>query len=147
MLLLAGALIASGAPCFAIDNPDAPDYIREFEARSGKFDEKLREQGRNTRDTTEAYAEYERFLEHELNRAYAALVKSVAAEPRKRLVQSQRRWIQYRDAEFSFIGENWTVERFGTSSAISRGAYRATIIKDRTVTLLHYLKNYRPQPR
>ena len=129
--------------CFAIDNPDVPDFVAEFEARSSRFEASLREQAGGTRETILAYAEYEKFLDQELNRAYTALTRRVAAEVRPKLVQSQRRWMQYRDAEFLFIAANWTVEMFGSSSAISRGGYRTTIIKDRTVTLLQYLKTYR----
>lgn len=142
-LLLLALWILLAPLCFAIDNPDAPDIVAEFEARCSKFESKLREQAGSAREIVLAYAEYERFLDQELNRAYTALTRRVAAETRPKLVQSQRRWTQHRDAEFLFIAANWTIERFGSSSAISRGGYRTTIIKDRTVTLLHYLKNYR----
>ena len=147
-LLLFALWFMSQVPlCFAIDNPDAPDLVAEFQARCSKFESKLREQTGSTREIIVAYAEYEKFLDQELNRAYTALVSRVAAESRPKLVQSQRRWMQYRDAEFLFIAANWTVETFGSSSAISRGGYRTTIIKDRTVTLLHYLKTYRQTGR
>jgi len=142
-IVLFALLFVSQAPLsLAIDNPDVPDFVAEFEARSSRFEARLREQAGGTRETILAYAEYEKFLDQELNRAYTALAKRVAAETRPKLAQSQRRWMEYRDAEFLFIAANWTVETFGTSSAISRGGYRTKIIKDRTVTLLHYLKTY-----
>lgn len=56
--------------------------------------------------------------------------------------QSQRQWRRYRDAEFRFIDRNWTQTQFGTSAALSRGAYRTAIVKERITELIQYLKNY-----
>ena len=143
-LLLCVGLIAHARIAGAVDNPDVPDYVAQFEARAQTYETRVTKEAQNEREIAQAYVEYERFLDQELNRAYSALARRVAAEPKKQLVQSQRRWVQFRDAEFSFIAYNWTRESFGTSSAISRGAYRTSIIKDRVRMLLHYLKNYGP---
>jgi GH24 family phage-related lysozyme (muramidase) len=58
--------------------------------------------------------------------------------------KSQRRVMQglVNRRNFEFIGTNWRTENFGSSAVISRGAYRTTLIKDRVILLLHYLKNY-----
>ena len=61
---------------------------------------------------------------------------------RKNLMDSQKRWLSFRDAEFLFVSHNWIVENFGTSSALSIGVSRIKIIRDRVIELLHYLKNY-----
>lgn len=135
-------LILSGSLCFAIDNPDAPDYVAEFEVRALKFETNVQNQGLNTSDTNRAYFEYEKFLDQELNQAYSALLKRVSSKSRKNLMDSQQRWLQFRDAEFLFIANNWTVVNFGTSSALSIDASRTKIIRDRVIELLHYLKNY-----
>ena len=135
-------LISHGSLCIAIDNPDAPDFVSEFQARCEKFEILINKQTQNEREVILAYKRYEQFLNQELNQAYLALTKKMGEAPRQNMVQSQRRWLQYRDAEFIFITSNWTVENFGTSSALSRGTYRTAIIKDRVVGLLHYLKNY-----
>ena len=129
-------------PCAAIDNPDAPDFVAEFEARALKFEINVQNQGGNVGATDRAYSDYEKFLEHELNRAYSALKQRVSVENKKNLVDSQKRWNQFRDAEFLFVVNNWTAQNFGSSYVISRGASRTKIIRDRTVELLHYLKNY-----
>jgi uncharacterized protein YecT (DUF1311 family) len=135
-------LVLHGSLCFAIDNPDAPDLVAEFEARAQKFETNVQIQGLNTSDTVRAYFEYEEFLDQELNQTYSALIKRISSASRKNLMDSQKRWLYFRDAEFLFVTNNWTVENFGSSYAISRGASRTKIIRDRVIELLHYLKNY-----
>jgi uncharacterized protein YecT (DUF1311 family) len=135
-------LVLPGSLCFAIDNPDAPDFVAEFEARALKFETDVQNQGLNTNDTVHAYVEYEAFLDQELNQTYSALIQRIGSQSRKSLMDSQKRWLQFRDAEFLFVANNWTVENFGTSSALSIGVSRTKIIRDRVIELLHYLKNY-----
>ena len=129
-------------PCFAIDNPDAPDFLAEFEARAQKFEINVQNQGGNTGDIHRAYSDYENFLDHELNQVYRALMKHLSDENKKNLVDSQKQWLRFRDIEFLFIDNNWTMQNFGSSYAISRGASRTKILRDRVITLLHYLKNF-----
>ena len=91
---------------------------------------------------TEAYAAYEQFLDDELNHAYAALATKLNLKRKPQLQRAQRAWLAFRDAEAAFIKDNWTMAQFGSSSPMSRGAYRAAIARDRTLGLLNYLKNY-----
>lgn len=140
--VLAAWLLARASLCVAIDNPDAPDLVTAFESRNEKFELLIREQAQNQAEIINAYAQYVDFLDQELNHAYAALIKQLNETNKQSLLRSQRLWIQFRDAEYGFIDNNWTVANFGSSSAISRSAYRATIIKNRVLELLHYLKNY-----
>jgi uncharacterized protein YecT (DUF1311 family) len=150
MVHLTRAIILSSLMClavdgplsFAIDNPDSPDIVAEFQARCEKFELRVQEQGEYSQDTGLAFSQYEKFLDQELNRAYVGLLQQTSGNPKQDLVRSQRRWLQFRDAEFQFIGSNWNVANFGTSSVVSRGAYRSTIVKERVLALLHYLKNY-----
>jgi uncharacterized protein YecT (DUF1311 family) len=135
-------LISHSSLCFALDNPDAPDFVSEFKARCEKFEILIYKQVQNEREAILAYGQYKQFLNQEINQACLGLTKRMGGAPRQNIVQSQRRWLQYRNAEFIFIDSNWMVENFGTSSAFSRGTYRTAIIKDRVVELLHYLKNY-----
>ncbi len=135
-------LMTHGALCVALDNPDAADLVSEFQARSEKYETVIYQQAQTERETVLAYRHYEQFLDQELNQAYSALMEKLKGAPKRALTVSQRHWIQYRDAEFMFIASNWTVANFGTSSALSKGAYRTTLIKDRVVGLLNYLKNY-----
>lgn len=128
--------------CFAIDNPEAPNYIADFEAKSKNFEINIHKKTGNDSEIVLAYKEYEKFLDEELNRTYAALMQRLKEPSKQNLIASQRRWLQYRDAEFLFISSNWTVENFGSSSTISRNGFRTTILRDRVIVLLYYLQNY-----
>ena len=141
-ILLSFIMIIVGTSSLAIDNPDAPDYVAEFRARSKAHESAIDLEARTTQDYVNAYAAYERFLDKELNSAYRSLVDRLDEKALQKLIQSQGNWLKYRDTEFEFIGTNWRTENFGSSSVISRGAYRTTLIKDRVILLLHYLKNY-----
>ena len=128
--------------CLAIDNPDGPNYVAEFQAKSKNFEMNIQKKARNDSEIVFAYKEYEKFLDEELNRTYAALMQRLKEPSKQNLLVSQRRWVQYRDAEFLFIASNWTVENFGSSASISRSGFRTTILRDRVVGLLYYLQNY-----
>ena len=140
--LFVSALLLLNSSCYAIDNPDAPDYIEEFKARAQVYETVIHEQAETTQDYIKAYDGYEVFLDDELNEAYKSLLKHLDNAQKLQLKQSQRNWIEYRDAEFEFITDNWNRQNFGSSAALSRGAYRTTIIKNRILVLLSYLMNY-----
>lgn len=129
-------------PAIAIDNPDAPDYIGEFNARSKSYIDAINNPNNGNRDYLIAYDNYANFLDAELNHAFKVLENKLGKSQKEELKLAQRQWIKFRDAEFKFINDNWTKENFGSSSGISRGTYRCTIIKDRVMQLLYYLKNY-----
>lgn len=141
-LLLAGFT----ASCQAIDNPDAPDYVADFKQRAQPFEVAIHQQAKTTQDSLKAYADYEQFLDKELNKAYKSVLEKLGAEQQTKIKESQRNWIKYRDSEFDLIAENWTTKNFGSSAVLSRGAYRTTIIRDRVTLLLNYLKNYSMKP-
>lgn len=132
----------TAVPSHAIDNPDAPDHIGEFRKRAQEYEVIINQRTKTTQDALKAYADYERFLDKELNQVYKALSTKLGADQISKLKQSQRDWLQYRDSEFDFISENWTNKNFGSSSVVSRGDYRTTIIRDRIILLMSYLKNY-----
>ena len=139
-------LMASCQWCYAIDNPDVPDLVAQFEARSKIYEINVFDKAGDGQQVARASGEYEKFLDHELNLAYQALIIRLNGTARQSLGVSQRFWLNYRDAEFLFISKNWTLENFGSSYVISIGAYRADIIKRRVIALLHYLKNYANTP-
>ncbi|MGY6277819.1 lysozyme inhibitor LprI family protein [Methylomonas sp. MgM2] len=131
--------------CFAIDNPDAPDWLADFEASSARFELAI-QQAQNQVEMNRAYTEYRNFLDLSLNEAYMRLKEQLDRTNKKDLTYSQRRWLKFRDAEFDFIDQNWTIANFGSSSVLSRNAYRSQVVKNRVVTLLQYLKNYPARP-
>jgi uncharacterized protein YecT (DUF1311 family) len=126
----------------AIDNPDAPDYLGEFETRTAPIELSIINNSQTTLDYVEGYKKLESSLDKELNSAYQQLMAKLELEQKEMLKKSQRQWITFRDKEFSFIGNNWSRQNFGSSSAISVGAYRTQLIRNRTRQLLTYLKNY-----
>lgn len=130
------------AAASGLDNPDAPDYVSDFLTQADTYEEKLMHGVYGTRDYVHAYAEYEHFLDQQLNQAYRLLMAHLDKNSQASFKQSQKKWLIYRDAEFDFIQLNWNKTNYGSSSAISQGAYRTTIIKNRVIALLHYLKNY-----
>ncbi|SES65769.1 Protein of unknown function [Nitrosomonas marina] len=141
LVLLGGFGCLSGA-ALALDNPDAPDYIAEFNSRAQTYERDIQQIAQTTQDYLTAYAAYEQFLDKELNQAYSQLMDQLSEEMQNALRASQRKWLGYRDAAFEFIALNWTTEHVGSASVISRGDYRTTIIRDRVMLLLHYLQNY-----
>ncbi|WP_163937834.1 lysozyme inhibitor LprI family protein [Paraferrimonas sp. SM1919] len=125
----------------AVDNPDAPDRIGDFEIRMTPYISKINN-AKSTLNTIETYYEYEKALDKELNTAYSFLIGKLKGESKIALRNSQRQWIKYRNEEFSFIEENWTRARSGSSFALSRGAYKTSFIKQRVIQLLSYSANY-----
>ena len=140
--LIAFALWFASVGSFAIDNPDAPDLLAQFQSRAQPFEARIGDAAGSVGKTVAAYADYERFLNFELTHSYVALQRQLNLAERAALTQSQARWLAYRDAEFRFIDRNWNVSRFGTSATLSRNGYRSAVTKERTMTLLMYLKNY-----
>lgn len=139
LCLALGVLAAT--PAWALDDPDAADFVAEFARRAQSFEDAVGEKAGSGAEST-ALADYERFLEAELNRAYVRLTGKLDAAPRRALLKSQRAWLRFRDAEFAFIADHWTPAQFGSSARLSRGVYRSTVTKDRILGLLNYLRNY-----
>lgn len=127
---------------FAIDNPDAPDLIAEFEAREKPLIAAIEKPTNTTGDYSVAYANYLKFLDKELNTVYKTLRTKLPADKQQQLKASQVSWIKYRDLEFAFIDSTWTNKDFGTSSGISRGQYKAGVVRDRVIQLMHYAKTF-----
>lgn len=146
--LLAGlaAWLLVLAPAWAIDNPDAPDLLAVFHSRAQPFEARLSEAAGGPGQGQAARA-YAAFLEAELNQAYQSLLPHLAKPARTALQQSQRQWLRFRDAEGLFIDGNWVVQDFGSSAALSRADYRASLVKQRVLSLLAYRQNYPPAQR
>ena len=134
-------LILSSAS-YAIDNPDAPQYVTAFDSSSKIYLDKIADP-KNTNSTyAVAYKSYQEFLDSEINKAYKLLLQKLPEKQKLALKKSQLAWIKHRDAEFAFIEENWVPANFGSSVVISKGDYKCKIIHDRVVQLLQYAQNY-----
>lgn len=142
-LILAAFVFTGLTPsALAIDNPDAANHVADFQKRAQVFEGMIHQHAKTNQDSLKAYAEYEQFLDKELNQSYKSVLTALDADRKEKLQDSQRDWLKYRDSEFAFIAANWTTKNFGSSVTLSRGAYRNAIVRDRVISLLHYLKNY-----
>jgi uncharacterized protein YecT (DUF1311 family) len=147
--LLSGLMRAAAALVFvsftasvgAIDNPDAPDRVASFERRAEPFEKQLSATDGGSAATRAGHA-YAAFLDAELNTAYRALLYHLDSPAREALVESQRRWLRFRDADYAFITRHWTRERSGSSASLSIAGYRNTLVKERIVRLLRYAAEY-----
>lgn len=125
----------------AIDNPDAPNRVAEFDRRALPFEKDLAatDGGSASARAGQAYAG---FLDTELNAAYLDLMSKLDSPTREALVESQRQWLRFRNAEHRFIEHHWTRERSGTSSSLSIADYSNAVVKDRVLQLLRYTAEY-----
>lgn len=127
--------------CSALDNPDAPDYLRIFHAESDRYEQAI-DNAQSGKVAAEARGKYALFLDNELNKVYRLLLEKLSPEQKKQLQDSERAWAQYRDLESNFIEANWSVDNFGASAVMSRFYYKALLTRQRIEQLSGYLKNY-----
>lgn len=127
--------------CVAVDNPEAPNHLSSLESQEALFLDKINNPDNGYRANLIAYDDYLTFLDKQLNAIYKDLVPRLNEEQKNALKLSQREWIKYRDLEFALIQDVWNKSDFGSSSAISRGQYKASIVRDRVIQLIHYSKS------
>lgn len=135
-------LMLTSSLASAIDNPDAPDLIASFETRESSLITAAENPDNGYRASLIAYTDYLDFLDKELNTVYQILQSKLPQEKQQQLKESQVNWLKYRDREFSFIENTWTKTDFGSSSGITRGQYKISIVRDRVIQLMHYAKAY-----
>lgn len=143
LLRAAAALVFVGltASVGAVDNPDAPDRVATFERSADPFEKQLAATDGGSA-ATRAERAYADFLDAELNTAYRTLLSYLKGPARAALVESQRRWLRFRDAEYGLIACHWTRERTGSSASLSIAMYRNALVKERVVQLLRYAAEY-----
>lgn len=146
MALALVVMVVQAPPCWAIDNPDAPDLLAAFQARAQPLEER-RSAASGGPGQAQAARAYAAFLEAELNQAYQGLLPPLARPARTALVVSQRQWLRFRDAEGAFIDGHWVAPDFGSSAAQSRADYRAELVRQRVLSLLAYRQNGTPTGR
>ena len=136
-MAVTAALVSTPTAALAIDNPDAPDRVAAFERRAEPYEQQLAAtDGGNA--AVRAGAAYATFLDAELNAAYRRLLSQLNGPQRQALVESQRQWLRFRDAEQAFIQRHWTAESHGSSASLSVAGYRNAMVKDRVLRLLRY---------
>ena len=126
----------------ALDNPDTPDLVGEFEQRETSYLSAIANPNNSSREFLVVYNDYLIFLDKELNKAYSEIKSKLPTDRKQELLTAQRQWIKYRDAEFELIKNTWTRENFGSSAGISRGDYRSSIVRARVLQLFFNAKNF-----
>lgn len=133
------AIAVTASVAGAIDNPDAPDYVADFEARIRPLEDRISSAPDDAQSLTAA-VECERLLEAELADALELLSAQLEPEPRRALAEAQRAWLAWRRDEGVFIAREWTPAIHGSSSRLSRATYRISLTHERVRSLLRYLK-------
>lgn len=146
MITLSGAIrpfafltiALTSVACQAIDNPDAPNYLDAFQSEASAYEQAIFEESQTTSDSMEAYREYIAFLEEELVAANSALENELSGSERDVFEEAQRAWEAYQEAEKHFVSTVWTPQNFGSSSAFSRLAFYADVVRGRIELLQKY---------
>ncbi|WP_328186016.1 lysozyme inhibitor LprI family protein [Marinobacter sp. OP 3.4] len=124
--------------CQAIDNPDAPNYLEGFRSEVSSHERAIYEDAQTMSDSVEAYRGYIAFLEEELAAATSALEGELAGSEGEAFAESQHAWETYQQSEKAFVSSVWTPRNFGSSSAFSRLAFYADVLRSRIEPLLKY---------
>lgn len=124
--------------CQAIDNPDAPNYLDNFRSAASSYERAVYEDAQTTSDSLEAYREYIGFLEEELATATSSLEAELSGSEREAFDEARSAWEIYQKAEQAFVSTVWTPQNFGSSSAMSRLAFYADLLRSRVELLQKY---------
>lgn len=124
--------------CQAIDNPDAPNYLEDFRSEVSSHERAVYENAQTMSASMEAYRDYITFLEEELAATTSALEDELSGSEGEAFAESQRAWAAYQQAEKAFVSSVWTPQNFGSSSAFSRLAFYADVLRSRIELLLKY---------
>jgi uncharacterized protein YecT (DUF1311 family) len=84
-----------------------------------------------------AYKSWDR----EMNKVYAALLRSVAPASREKLRASQRQWLGFRDADMEFQRQEFVAGngKYGTLASVTLMSNNVDMIRQRVTTLREYL--------
>ncbi|MFW5785397.1 MAG: lysozyme inhibitor LprI family protein [Chitinispirillaceae bacterium] len=83
--------------------------------------------------------------DEKLNEVYKELMSVLTDSEKKKLRDSQRKWIEFKDNEISFINEAFAYDdRYrGTIVKLHRAEYVMNVTKSRAVVLMDYLSSYK----
>ena len=136
LVFLTIALTSFG--CQAIDNPDTPDYLEQFRSSASSYEQAIYDTARTSAEIMEAYREYVGFLEEELATATSAVEAELSGSERGVFDKARNAWDAYLAAEKTFVSTVWTAQNSGSSSAVSRLAFYADVLKSRVELLQKY---------
>lgn len=118
----------------AVDNPDAPDYLGEFQARAAAYEHAVAEAAGGS--ASAEIGAWIAFLESELTQAQEALSALIPVDEQSRLQRAQSHWRAHFDADKELIRTIWSRERAGSSAALTAGMERAAALQQRVEFLM-----------
>ena len=129
---------------YALDNPEAKDYVSQFKKESQIYEAKIESSNKNV-DLQNIYNQYIHFLEKELLKGGKQMLNNLSdAQSKQIFIKSENRWEDYKNQEFEFIDTLFSRNTVGSSYIISRGAAKVSILKTRVIQLYRYLKHFPP---
>ncbi len=96
-------------------------------------------QNQSTAEMVECAEEALKKWDKELNKVYKELMQLLDTSSQKKLKDSQKIWLNYRDEEFSFIEKLYSTKD-GTMFIPMRYFDKINIVKNRVITLMSYLQ-------
>jgi uncharacterized protein YecT (DUF1311 family) len=136
---LASLLLLTPCVILAIDNPDGTRWLAPFEQQCQAFEIRLQTHATDNAAMLATYADYERYLDGEINRAYQHLLPRLKGKARQQFSAAQRQWLSFRKTEQAFILQHWTPDRFGQSARLTQAASRVLVLKHRANELVVYV--------
>jgi len=122
-------LLALAAPALAQEDESAPDPI------DTALDACLEKpEGQSTAGMLECLSAAYGAWDRELNKVYGELQASLDPESKKRLLDAQRKWLAFRDAERDFLGGPWTAD-LGTLVRVANSEAMVDLVKSRVLAL------------
>lgn len=134
-------LVFSVQGCFAVDNPDAIDYLSGLEKKEKDYLNNI-DNVDGYRETLVAYTEYHEFLMNEINSLTNELESKLPKSRRPLLAASHEQWLLFKEKEFVLIDDTWTRDFSGSSSPMVRGKYKAKVLRARVLELAGYLRSF-----
>ena len=119
MLVVMFTILISNIAC-AIENPDAPDYVDEFKARTKDHEQAVDDPTLTNREVLVAYDDYRIFIDEELNKAYKLLRTKLPKPQQEELIH-----LRYELPKFDQLLRRAYRARKKTNAAIYTSVYQA----------------------
>ena len=95
-------------------------------------------EGGSTIGMGQAYGVAETAFDKELNRVYSALLKELNGPAKEAFMESQRKWVAFRDAQFEAFRQVYDRDRFGSGQGPLIAAARMNLVRTRVLELATY---------
>ena len=142
-LFLLSLVIIFTSFVYALDNPEAKNYIAKFKTEAEVYEAKIEYSTSKSIDLRKAYFEYVQFLEKELAEANKEIFKNLSdAKLKQAFIKSENTWDIYKKQEFEFVDRMFTRNTVGSSYILSRGSAKVNVLKQHVIQLYRYLQHF-----